>query len=117
MTIAIEATIVMFCCTMANHLGLVDAIEGVTGRHIPIVNCSKCFTFWTTLAYLMLNIPITHAFAAAFALSWCAVWLELVLGAMDKVYERIYCKLYGCGDEKSSDPEDARDTEKGVSEL
>ena len=46
-----HVAMIIFVCVSANHLGLVHAIEELTKKPIPIVNCVKCFTFWTVLIY------------------------------------------------------------------
>ena len=113
-----NALLIMFSCTMVNHLGLIEAVEKIIGRRIPIANCCKCFTFWVSLIYLFFNVPTVEAFAIAFALAFASVWFELLLGLIDKLYDKIYCKAYGCGTaQESSRPEDTPGTASRLPEL
>lgn len=108
MTSWIDMAGIVFACTAANHLGLVQAMEERIGRSIPIVNCPKCFSFWMTLAYCIATgiIPTApfsvcggsaaaiHALAISFLASWLAIWTELFMGIIDKIYMNIYEKTY-----------------------
>lgn len=105
---------ITFLAAAANHLGLVDAVEKVLHRELPIINCMKCLAFWLTIIY-GLTICINHIVdnnemvttilvelfedvlemvAAAFLSAWAAIWLDLAMGIIDKLYLRIYDKVY-----------------------
>ena len=43
---------IVFACVTANHLGLVKAIEDTFEKELPIINCVKCFSFWSVLVYM-----------------------------------------------------------------
>lgn len=86
---------IVFVCTAVNHLGLIKAIEDIIRKEIPVVNCPKCASFWATLTYLLLGtkgnlteIPLW--LAISFLCSYLAIWLELIMYAIDTLYNRIY---------------------------
>lgn len=95
---------ITFSVVAANHLGLVAAVEGVTGRQLPIVNCVKCGTFWAVLGYgIYGGDTAIYATATAFLASWMAVWMELMMGAIDKLYLKIYDAIYTTTDDGDAD--------------
>lgn len=103
-------------CVLANHMGLVGAIEKELDQKIPIVDCSKCATFWFSLIYLAFdggNIIIS--IAASFCVAYLAVWLELLLGIIDKGYDNIYEKFFwNTTTEVSSNTTDTDSAEDGM---
>ena len=90
---------IVFACTAANHLGLIAAIERVISSPIPVVNCPKCLTCWSILAYGLATAPCltTQAVARLLAISllcsYLAIWLELLMYAIDTLYNRIYVRI------------------------
>ena len=42
---------IVFVCTAVNHLGLIETIEGIIKREIPVVNCPRCLTCWSVFSY------------------------------------------------------------------
>ena len=93
----------MFCCTMVNHLGLIDAIENIIHKKLIVLNCSKCLTFWVSLVYLLFNLPVITSLSIAFALAFIATWFELILGLIDKMYDKIYSKNFASSNGTSSE--------------
>lgn len=89
---------VVFFSTAVNHLGLIQAIEGVIHHKLPILNCPKCLSFWGTLACGLSGDGITAALPSALprllAISilcaYTAIWLELIMYAIDTLYNKIY---------------------------
>jgi len=100
---------IVVACTSANHLGLIAAVESLLHRRLPVVNCPKCFTFWSTLAYLLACFlvggdallggggPVTAFLSAAprmlavsFLAAYSALWLELIMYFIDTIYNSIY---------------------------
>ena len=91
---------------MANHLGLVDAIEQTLGFKLPIVNCCKCFTFHSTLIYTLVTTHcVIHSFAVSFLMALVALWFDVSLGILDNLYYKAYEYTYG--NTAASDDEDA----------
>ena len=86
---------VVFVCVTANHLGFIKAVEQVMGGQVPIVNCVKCFSFWTALAYMLITThDIVLSPTIAFLASYTAIWVELLEGYIDTLYTKCYEKIY-----------------------
>ena len=88
---------IVFACTAANHLGLIQAVETVIHRRLPIVSCVKCLTFWAVLVYELWRVgfsDIPTVLAISFLFAWSAIWLDLFMGIIDKLYLKIYGKIY-----------------------
>lgn len=89
-----DIAMLMFSCVAANHLGLIGAIEEKIGENIHIVNCPRCFTFWSVLiTTLLTGWNIIEALAVSFLSSWMATWLELGMGFIDLLYLKLYGKI------------------------
>lgn len=93
----IDIAAVVIFSTAVNHLGLVQAIERVVHHKLPIVNCPKCLTFWSTFAYgvsgdgiAALPSELPRLLAISILCSYLAIWLELLMYAIDTLYNRIY---------------------------
>ena len=88
------ALCMMFAFTAANHLGLVSKLESIIGHPIPIVNCPKCSTFWSTLIYMLIaSRDIIGGIAMSFFFAYLAIWVELAMGVADCIYMDIYEKI------------------------
>ena len=108
----IDIASIVFVCVTANHLGLIKAIEEVTGVELHIVNCVKCFTWWTTLLYMVCTChSVITSLAISFLCSYLAIWLELFEGYIDTLYLKLYEKIYS----DSTDDTPATDTDDGHS--
>lgn len=100
----IDVASIVFVCVTMNHLGLIGKIEEITGKQIPILNCPKCASFWVTMTYFMgkmglLVIPqIPLVLAISFLASYSAIWLELLEGFIDTLYNKVYGKIYSTTD-------------------
>ena len=93
----IDIACIVFVCVTANHLGLVKAIEDVSKKEIPILNCPKCCSFWCTLLYGLWFVGFSDlplVLAISFLCSYLAVWLELAEGYIDTLYQKLYDKIY-----------------------
>ena len=89
-----DAAMLMASVTLANHMGIVEAAEKIMHHKFKILSCSKCGTFWTVLIYLLfMGNHFVTSIATAFALSYTAIWFELLLGYLSKVYESAYNKI------------------------
>jgi hypothetical protein len=91
----IDITLLMLSATLANHLGLIEAIEHVINKKIPVVNCAKCFTFWSVLVYSLFQrqYPIVSV-AMSFLCAYSSVWLEMLLGYVNLLYIRCHESLF-----------------------
>ena len=97
---------ITFSVVAANHLGLLAAIERTVKHRLPIVNCPKCMTFWTVLAYGLWDVgtsdlPLT--IAVALLAAWAAIWLELAMGFIDQLYLKLYDTIYPTADSTGAD--------------
>jgi len=87
---------IVFVCTAVNHLGLIAAIERVIRHRLPVVNCPKCLTCWSVFAYGIATAPyvspqiVARLLAISLLCSYLAIWLELLMYAIDTLYNRIY---------------------------
>lgn len=99
---------IVLACTALNHLGLIAAVERVIRRSLPVVNCPKCLTFWSALTYQILTgcHPL-QALAISLLCSYLAIWLELIMYAIDTLYNR----LYGIIEDNNQEIRDEGDTE------
>ena len=101
---------IVFACTTVNHLGLVSAIESAIKRRLWIVDCPKCLTFWCVLAYGLSGDGfsanpscLARLLAISFLAAYSAVWLELIEGMIDKLYDYVYNKIYPTADTADDD--------------
>ena len=98
-----EVVMIWFSCVCANHLGLISAIESIIGQTLPIVNCSKCFTFWCLIAYgIYTNENVFITTSISFAFAYAATWLELLMGYIDYLFSKCYDKIYPTEDNEAS---------------
>lgn len=103
----LDILLLMLSATLANHLGLVEAVEGIIRHKIPILNCSKCASFWSVLIYsLCIGQPLIASVAVSFLCAYTAVWLELLCGVIDVIYNDVYETLYPKEADNNADTED-----------
>ena len=95
----IDIAAIVFVCTAVNHLGLIAAIERVIRHRLPVVNCPKCLTCWSVFAYGIATVPyvspqiVARLLAISILCSYLAIWLELLMYAIDTLYNTIYVKI------------------------
>jgi len=102
---------IVFACTAANHLGLIQAVASVIRRPLPIVSCVKCLSFWSVLIYglvccddvaaAMRDFPLVLAISLLCA--WSAIWLDLFMGIIDYLYLKVYEQIYPTADTPDAD--------------
>ncbi len=122
----LDALMIVFSATAANHLGLVAAAESVVRHRLPVLNCPKCAAFWLVLAYgfgCEIYFTATHhfeqileLFAVAFLSAWSAIWLDLLMGIIDQLYIKVYDTFYPTTDTTDTDALDTTDSVPDVSE-
>lgn len=111
---------ITFVCVAANHLGLVAAIQERLHTNIPVVNCPKCLAFWLVLICELCNcndVTIPTVFkltAVSFIAAWAAIWMDLAMGAIDKLYLQAYVTIYPT---TSSADASADDTADAMSDM
>lgn len=95
---------IVFACTAANHLGLITAVSSVIHRQLPFISCVKCFSFWAVLIYCLLGgSSVIDSLAISFLSAWSAVWLDLLMGIIDKLYIKVYDSIYPTADTADAD--------------
>ena len=100
----LDIAMLMVSATMANHMGLIEAVEKTIGFNLPIINCPKCSSFWLTLCYTLLcGATVIHSVAISFLMAYLAVWFNLILGLADRLYNWIYESAFTT---QTTDPED-----------
>lgn len=85
------ALITMMCLTLAQHLGLTQAIAEVASK---IADCPRCCSFWGTLLVLILlgcNIFVTLGLSLLMA--YLSHWFGFVLLMLNNIYDTIWEKL------------------------
>lgn len=85
---------IVFICTAVNHLGLIKTIEGIIKRELPVVNCPRCLTCWSVMFYQVVTgcHPLL-SLAISFLCAYTALWLNLLMYAIDALYNHIYDKI------------------------
>ena len=101
---------IIVACTSVNHLGLVKAAEDFIRHRLPVVDCPKCLTFWSVLAYSLAfcrdEASVPAILAMSFLAAYAAIWLELLMAGIDTLYDLIYDTLYKDHNEKDADQAD-----------
>lgn len=84
--------LIMLSAVLFNHLGLADQMIK-TDKNV-IVNCSKCFTFWAVLLYVLFTKQeVITAIGMAFLFSYLALWMQLLFEYLNLLYEKLYGKV------------------------
>jgi len=118
--IIFDVVMLTFVCVAANHLGLISAVERVLKLRIPILNCSKCCTFWSVLFLCTLyKQSIVPALTMSLLCAYIALWIELFMGYIDNLYNELYEKIYTSTEPEHPDTSDGgKDcSQSGVSDL
>lgn len=98
-----DALMLLFSCVAANHYGLIQAIEETLGARFKIINCSRCFSFWSVLLLMLISTKeAITSLATAFLCAALAPWLELLMGFIDKSYNEIYDKIFTAAEENQN---------------
>ena len=94
----IDIASIVFVCVSVNHLGLISAIEKRIGKHLIVLNCCKCLSFWATFTYsIIFHTPTIPTLAISFLAAYAAVWLELLMYRIDTLYLICYAKISKSG--------------------
>jgi hypothetical protein len=84
----LTALIAMLVATLAHHLGLSEAVAKVISK---ILKCPRCLTFWFVLFVLFAcGCNILIAIGLSLLMAYCSIWTELLLDALNRLYERIW---------------------------
>ena len=113
-----DISLLMLSCVLANHMGLISAVEEVIKRKLHIVNCVKCSTFWSVLIFcLFIGLDVITSAAISFLSSYIAIWLELFFGFIDSCYEKLYNAIYKDTATSAETSPDYKDTESAENAL
>lgn len=84
--------LIFLSCVLFIHLGLGKAICDTFEIDFVLFRCVKCLSFWTILAYTLLFTQYRweSCLALSFLLSYAALWADLALMKIAKVYEGFY---------------------------
>ena len=98
---------IMLICVLANHMGLISAIERQTATRLPIIRCCKCSTFWFAIIYLFVTgHNAIVSLALSFSAAYFAVWLELLFGIIDRQYDNLFNRFFKNTEADGSHTED-----------
>ena len=85
------ALAVMAVATLANHLGLTEAVFRILPR---IVRCSKCLSFWLTLAVLAwVGCDIVTAVVLSIFMAYLSLWFDILLFKFNEFYNAIWERI------------------------
>jgi hypothetical protein len=99
----LEAALLAVGCTLFVNMGLSDAIQEFLEIKFKVLSCVKCFTFWTVLVFLTISgAGFYVVVSASFILSYLALWLDLGLSALNKIYNELYEQILSTPDTRSS---------------
>jgi hypothetical protein len=115
--------LIAFICAAMNHMGLIATAEKVLHCKLPVLNCPRCSAFWLTLGFLGCHGMTTEgtvvAVAVAFAAAYLAIWMELLMGGIDRLYMMLYDKIYptaaGAADDTPAAEREGSDAKGGSS--
>lgn len=84
------ALIVMMAATLAQHLGLSEAVAKVVSK---ILKCPRCLSFWTVLFVLVIldHDPVI-AVGLSILMAYLSIWSGLLLIKLNDLYERLWQK-------------------------
>lgn len=82
-------------CVLFIHMGLGEAICETLHIDFIIFKCVKCMTFWTMLIFSLIFTKITWSacIAVSFLASYAALWADLALSKIAKIYDNEYEKI------------------------
>ena len=87
----IDIAEIMIAVVLFENMGMKEAVEKVLKYDFKILSCTRCTTFWATLAYFVYNNgKIIDAISFSFINSYIAVWCELLFGYLTVLYDDIY---------------------------
>lgn len=97
-----DAMIITVSVCLFIYLGLFDAISGILKRLVPVnsekighlsekLKCSKCISFWLTLAYsIACGGSVIRCILVSFLCALAALWIDLLLAYINKKYDRLW---------------------------
>jgi len=82
----------MIGATLAQHLGLSEAIAEIVTR---ICSCHMCLTFWMCLFVLIIVLALDPIISAvlSIAMAYLSNWFALILMGAQKIYTKLWQRL------------------------
>ena len=88
--IVLIAIATMIAATLAQHLGLAEAIARVVDK---VASCPQGFTFWVTMsALLYLGHDVYTSALAAIVVAYLSNWFVLLLLILQRKFTQLYEK-------------------------
>lgn len=88
--IVLIAIATMIAATLAQHLGLAEAMARVVDK---VASCPLCFTFWTTMTTLLyLGYDVYVSALAAIVAAYLSNWFVLLLLIVQRKFTQLYEK-------------------------
>lgn len=85
------ALIAMMLATLAQHLGLPEAIARVV---LKVAKCPKCLSFWIALFVLaILGCNIIVAIGLSLIVAYLSFWFGLLLGYLNRKYDELWQRI------------------------
>lgn len=85
------ALIAMMLATLAQHLGLPEAVARVVLR---VAKCPKCLSFWIALLVLVLSgCNVFAAVGLSLIVAYLSFWFGLLLGWLNRNYDQLWQRL------------------------
>lgn len=85
------ALMIMIGATIAQHLGLGEAVARVAHK---IARCPKCISFWSVLVILViLNVHPIVALGLSLLCSYLSNWMGLLLMLLANIYNELWEKV------------------------
>lgn len=76
---------------LMQHLGLAEELAEVV---VKVSKCSKCCTFWLTLATLLYTgSNVVVAVTLSLLMAYLSFWVEFVLVKMQKLYDLLWERI------------------------
>lgn len=85
------AAAVMVTATMAQHLGLTEAIAKVA---LKISKCHMCCTFWASMLVLFSNgVSLAESALLSIFAAYMSNWLVMLLSVIEYIYHKLWQRL------------------------
>lgn len=82
------ALIAMMLATLAQHLGLPEAVARVVLR---VAKCPKCLSFWIALLVLVRSgCNVFAAVGLSLTVAYLSFWFGLLLGWLNRKYAKLW---------------------------
>lgn len=86
---------IFISCVLFIHMGLGEAICDTLHIDFILFRCVKCLTFWSMLIFSVIFTELQWpvCIAVSFLASYAALWTDLALSKIAKIYDNEYEKI------------------------